>query len=184
MKKILTGLATSLLLVVALGTAAGAQDPVIGTVESDPATVPEEGEHVVTATGSGFLPDSTLLLGSCTSPAADLVPGVSSLEEITAAAVAISPLANCDLASALQVVTDADGAFTQEVTATIGTNFFLTAGTLDQAQSGATWIPILDPALAAQLAVTGVDSGMLAGAGLGLMALGAFAVHTSRRKED
>jgi hypothetical protein len=184
MKKILTGLATSLLLVVALGTAAGAQDPVVGIVESDPATVPEAGEHTVTATGSGFLPDSTLLLGSCTAPGDELVPGVSSLDEITAAAGAINPLEHCDLGNALQVTTDADGAFSQEVTATMDTNFFLSAGTLDGSQAGGVWIPILDPALAAQLAVTGVDSGMLAGAGLGLMALGAFAVHASRRKED
>lgn len=182
MKKILSALAASLLLVLTFAAPAGAQT--VGSVESDPATVPAEGEYTVTASGAGFLPDSVLLLGSCTSPADTLVPGVSDTDTITEAALAISPLEHCDIANALQVTTDADGAFSQEVTATIGANFFLTAGTLDGSQSGAIWIPIVDAAAAGQLAVTGVDSGVLAGAGVAMIALGAFAVHTSRRKED
>ena len=171
------------MLVVAFGSAAGAQDAVIGSVESDPATVPEAGEATVTATGAGFLPDSVLLLGSCTSPADELVPGVSTVEEITAAAGAIDPLANCDLAGALQVTTDADGAFSSEVPADIGANFFLTAGTLDGAQSGATWIPIVDPDAAAALAVTGTESSTLALIGAALLAVGMVAVAGARRSE-
>ena len=182
MKKILSVLAAAMMLVVSFATSAGAQT--VGTVESDPATVPAEGEYTVTATGSGFLPDSVLLLGSCTAPGDELVPGVSDADAIGAAAGGISPLEHCDVANALQVTTDADGNFSQEVTATIGPNFFLTAGTLDQAQTGGVWIPIVDAAAAGQLAVTGVDSGVLAGAGAAMIALGAFAVHTSRRKED
>ncbi len=183
MKKILTALATAALLTVTFTSVAGAQDPVIGTVVSDPATVPEAGEHTVTASGSGFLPDSVLLLGSCTSPADELTPGVSTTEEITAAAGSINPLENCDLTGALQVTTDADGNFTQEVTADIGANFFLTAGTLDQAQSGATWVPIVDPDAAAALAVTGVESSNLALIGTALLALGTVALLGARRRE-
>ncbi len=180
MKKILAALATSALLVVTFATAAAAQDPVIGTVVSDPATVPEAGEHTVIATGSGYLPDSVLLLGSCTSPADELIPGVSTLEEIGAAAVAISPTEHCDLATALQVTTDSDGGFTQEVTADIGANFFLSAGALDGSQAGATYVPIVDPAL---LAVTGVESTTILLIGATLLMLGMVAVAGSRRSE-
>lgn len=182
MKKILSALAAVTLLLVTFASAAGAQDPVIGTVESDPATVAEAGEHTVTATGSGYLPDSTLLLGSCTSPADELVPGVSTLEDIGAAAGAIG-IANCDVAGALQVTTDGDGNFSQEVTAEIGANFFLTAATLDQSQTGAVWIPIVDPEAAAALAVTGTESSTLALIGAALLAVGMVAVAGSRRSE-
>lgn len=189
MKKILSALTASLLLVMAFATAAGAQDEtVVGTVTADPATVSEAGEATVTASGEGFLPDSALLLGSCTSPADELVPGVSTPDEIAAAAGAISPLEHCDIANALQVTTDADGNFSQEVTAEIGANFFLTAGTLPgtpNPQAGATWIPIVSAdAAAGQLAVTGVESGVLAGVGAAMVALGAAAVRSSRRRED
>lgn len=180
MQKTLAALAAALLAVLVLATPAGAQDPVIGTVSSDPATVPEAGEHTVTASGSGFLPDSTLLLGSCRAPGDELVPGVSSTEEITAAAQSIDPLVNCDVAGAQQVTTDGDGNFSMDVTATIGPNFFLTAGTLDQAQSGAVWIPIVDPDAAA-LAVTGAEHWATAGFGIAMVLLGAFAVFGSRR---
>lgn len=183
MKKILSAIAAAALLLVTFATAAGAQDAVVGTVTSDPATVAEAGEHTVTASGSGFVPDSVLLLGSCTSPADELVPGVSSTEEITEAAGAIDPLANCDLANALQVTTDGDGNFTEDVTAEIGPNFFLTAGTLDQSQAGAVWIPIVDPEAAAALAVTGAESSTLALVGAALLAVGMVAVAGARRSE-
>ncbi len=184
MKKILSVMAASLMFVLSFATVAGAQDSVVGTVTSDPATVPAAGEYTFTAEGSDFLPDSTLLLGSCTAPGDTLVPGTSTPEEIGAAAGGISPLEHCDVANALQVTTDADGKFSQEVTATIGDNFFLTAGTLDGAQGGAVWIPIVDVAAAGQLAVTGVDSGVLAGAGAALMVAGAGALHLARRRES
>jgi len=195
MKKILASLAAALLLVLSLATAVGAQeDPVVGTVTSDPPTVPTAGEHTLTATGTGFVPDSTLLLGSCTSPADTLVAGVSTPDDITAAAVAISPLEHCDVANALQVTTDSDGSFEQEVTATIGDNFFLTAGTLPgqpDPQQGAVWVPIVADEAAtgaaadeADLAVTGVESGMLAGVGVALLLIGASAVELGRRRED
>lgn len=177
MKKILAITATTLLAVLAFAVPAGAQDPVIGIVTSDPATVPEAGEATVTASGSGFLPDSVLLLGSCVSPADELVPGVSSIEDAVAAAGAINALEDCDLAAALQVTTDADGNFSQEVTADIGANFFLTAGTLDGSQAGAIWIPIVDPALA----VTGIDAGVAAIVGLALLIAGVVAFGASRR---
>ncbi len=41
MKKILTALATAVLLLVTFASTAGAQDAVVGTVTSDPATVAE-----------------------------------------------------------------------------------------------------------------------------------------------
>ncbi|MDW3180169.1 MAG: hypothetical protein R8J94_22525 [Acidimicrobiia bacterium] len=182
MKKILSALATVALLTVTFASAAGAQDPVVGTVVSDPASVPEAGEHTVTATGTGYLPDSALLLGSCTSPADELVFGEASAEDIGAAAGAIG-IADCDLATAIQVTTDADGSFTQEVTADIGANFFLTAATLDQSQQGAVWIPIVDPEAAAALAVTGVESSTLALVGAALMLMGMVAVAGARRSE-
>jgi len=183
MRKILSALVAAALLTVTFASAAGAQDPVVGSVESDPASVPEAGEHTVTASGSGFLPDSVLLLGSCTSPVDELTPGVSTVEEITTAAVSINPLEHCDLANALQVTTDADGNFSQEVTATVAPNFFLTAGTLDQAQSGAVWIPIVDPAAAAALAVTGSGSSTIAMFGAALLAIGMVALLGARRSE-
>jgi len=182
MRKILSVLAVALLTLLATtGTVAAQDEPVVGTVTSDPATVPEAGEQTVTASGEGFIPESTILLGSCTSPADTLVPGTSSEEDVLAAAVAIDPFADCDIAGALTIETDADGAFTAEVTAEIGPNFFLTAGTISgPPQQGAIWVPIV-PEGAAQLAVTGVDSGVLAGAGVALIAMGAVAVRRSRQ---
>lgn len=183
MKKVLTALAAAMLLVVSFAGMAGAQDTVVGTVVSDPATVPEAGEHTVTATGSGYLPDSDLLLGSCTSPADELVPGVSTPEEIGAAAGEISPIVHCDLATALSITTDSDGNFSQEVTANIGPNFFLTAGALDQSQAGAVWVPIVDPDAAA-LAVTGAESSTFALIGAAMLVMGFFAVAGARRFES
>lgn len=183
MKKIVSAFAALLLAVLAFAPAAGAQDTHIGTVESDPASVPEAGEYTLTATGSDFLPDTDILLVACTSPADELVPGVSTIEEITAAGFAISPIADCDIANAAQVSVDSDGAFSEELTVTVGPNFFFSAGTIDGTQAGAAYVPIVDPAVAAQLAVTGVDSGLLAGAGAALVLMGAVAVRASR-KED
>ncbi len=184
MKKMLAALLAVALMMLGLTGTASAQDeePVIGTVESDPPAVPAAGEYTVTATGAGFIPESTILLGSCISPADTLVPGVSTVEEITAAAGAIDALADCDLTTALTIETDADGAFEAEVTAEIGDNFFLSAGTITGApQAGAVWIPIVDPA-AAQLAVTGVESSHLALLGTALVLFGALAVQVSRRR--
>lgn len=196
MKKILSALAAIALLLVTFASAAGAQDePVVGTIVSDPQTVPEAGEHTVTAIGSGFLPESDVLVGSCTSPSDELVPGVSSDEDIAASGAAISLLQHCDIAGALQATTDADGNFTLEVTAEIGPNFWLVAGTLDQSQSGGTWVPIVDAEAAPvdaettaeeeeeDLAVTGADSSTLALVGAALLALGVVATMGARRSE-
>ena len=183
MKKILSAIAAAALLLVTFATAAGAQDQVVGTVTADPATVPEAGEHTFTVSGSGFLPDSDLLMGSCTSPADELVPGVSTEEDIAAAGAAINPLENCDLANALAVTTDADGNFEAELTAEIGPNFFVSGGTLDTSQIGGTWIPIVDPEAAAALAVTGAESSTLALVGAALLAVGMVAVAGARRSE-
>lgn len=186
MKKFLSAIAVAGLVLVSFAGAAGAQDDetTVGTVTADPATVPAAGEHTFTASGEGFIPDSTILLGSCTSPSDTLVPGVSTDEEIVASGGEIDPLADCDLANALTIEVDADGNFTAEVTATVGDNFWVTAGTITgPAQAGGTWIPIVDAAAAGQLAVTGVDSGVLAGAGVAMIALGAVAVRHARRED-
>jgi len=46
----------------ALAVPASAQDAVIGTVVADPALVPEAGEYVINATGSEWIPDTSILL--------------------------------------------------------------------------------------------------------------------------
>lgn len=186
-------------------TAVAQDDAVIGTVESDPATVPEAGEYTMTATGSEFIPDTTVLLVKCTSPADVLVPGVSDLEEITAAAGEINPLADCDIAAAQNVEVDGDGGWTAELTAEVGDNFFLSAGALDGSQAGATWIAIVPEGAAeeaaeeepveeeeeaaaeeeeeapAALADTGVDTGLLAVVGTAVLGAGVMLARESRR---
>lgn len=162
---------------------ASAQDTVIGTVTADPAAVPAAGEYDLTATGSGFIPDTSILLGKCTSPAPTLVPGVSTLEEITAAAGAISTLVDCDVASAQNVEVDGEGNWSASVTAEVGDNFFLSAGALDGSQAGATWVPIVDAGAAGgeELPNTGVDTGLLAVIGGAVLGAGALMTREARR---
>ncbi len=181
MKKLLTMLA-AIVMVAAFAAPAGAQDTVTGTVEADPATVPAAGEHTLTANGSGFIPDTTILLGACTSPADTLVPGVSSVDEITEAALAIDALVDCDLATALNIEVDGDGNFSAEWTGEVGDNFFFSGGALDGSQAGAVWVPIVDPA-AAELAVTGAESWMIALFGVALLAVGALSLRGARRMD-
>jgi len=132
------------------GTAQAQDDVVVGTVVADPATVSSAGEYTLTATGSEFIPDSSVLLVACVSPADLLVPGASSLEEIVAAAGLIDPLADCDIAAAQNVDVDGDGGWSADLTAEVGDNFFLSAGALDGSQVGATWIPIVTAAADAE----------------------------------
>lgn len=146
MRKALFALVAMVLASLSLAGTASAQDAVIGTVTGDPAQVPAPGEYTMTATGADFIPDTQILLVACISPADTLVPGVSTLEEITAAATAIDALADCDIAAAQNVDVDSNGAWTAELTAEVGDNFFLSAGALDGSQAGATWIPIVGEA--------------------------------------
>jgi len=148
MRKLFVALVALVLASLSLAGTAQAQDAVIGTVTAEPASVPEAGEYTMTATGSDFIPDTAILLVKCISPADTLVPGASDLEEITAAAQAISPLADCDIAAAQNVEVDGDGGWTAELTADVGDNFFLSAGALDGSQAGATWVPIVGAAAA------------------------------------
>jgi hypothetical protein len=181
MKKLMTIFATALIAVVAFAAPASAQDEaVIGTVESDPASVPEAGMYDLTATGSGFIPDTDIILVACTSPADTLVPGVSDLDEIVAAGNAISPLEDCDIANAVQVTVDSDGNWSESATVEVGDNFFFSAGALDGSQAGATWIAITDPAMA-ELAVTGAESWIIALFGAALLAVGALTLGGARR---
>jgi len=178
---------------------AEAQDAQIGEVTAEPATVPEAGEYTFTATGAGFIPDTSIIVLKCVSPADELVPGVSDLDTIVAAAGAISPLEDCDIAAAQNIDVDGDGGWTAELTAEVGANFFLSAGALDGSQAGATWVPIVpaaaeeaeEPAEAeeeaaeeeddAELAETGVETGLLAVVGAAVLGAGALAVRESRR---
>jgi hypothetical protein len=186
--------------------AAGAQDAHIGTIDADPATVPEAGEYTLTANGSGWLPDTSILLTACVSPADTLVPGVSDLDTIVAAAGQIEPLSHCDLATAVPIDVDSDGNFTADLTAEVGDNFFFSAGALDGSQAGAAWIPIVDPAAAAAaeeeaaeeepaeeeaaeeepaeeeaLAETGVETGLLAVVGAAVLGAGVMVGREARR---
>lgn len=196
MRKLLTALLAVLVASLSFMGAAGAQDAHIGTVESDPASVPEAGEYTLTANGSDWLPDTSILLTACVSPADTLVPGVSTLDEIVAAAGEISPLEHCDLATAAPIDVDSDGNFSAELTATVGDNFFFSAGALDGSQAGATWIPIVDPAAAAaaaddaaeeepaeeeDLAETGVETGLLAVVGTAVLGAGVMVAREARR---
>ncbi len=180
MRKLLATLSVLFVATLMLAAPAGAQT--IGTITTDPPIVPEAGEYEITANGSGYIGGTDILVGSCTAPGDALVFGVSTTDEITATLQAINPLADCDVANAQTVTVADDGTWTLTGTFTVGDNFSFTAGTLDQSQAGATWIPIGDPAAAA-LAVTGVDSWTITLFGIGLVALGAGALYGSRRFE-
>lgn len=143
MRKALIAAVAIVLASMGLAGTASAQDAVIGTVTADPAQVPAPGEYTFSATGADFIPETQILLVACVSPAETLVPGESDLEAITAAATAIDALADCDIGNAQNVDVDADGAWAAELTATVGDNFFLSAGALDGSQAGATWIAIV-----------------------------------------
>jgi len=201
MRKVLFALVAVLLASLSITATAVAQDAVIGTVEADPATVPEAGEYTMTATGSDFIPDTSVLLVKCVSPSDTLVPGVADLEEITAAATAIDALSDCDIASAQNVDVDSDGGWTAELTAEVGDNFFLSAGALDGSQAGATWVAIVpegasddaddagddEPAAEeeddepAALADTGVETGLLAVVGTAVLGAGVMITREGRR---
>lgn len=189
-----------------LTSVADAQDAQIGEVTADPATVPEAGEYTFSANGTGFIPDTSIIVLKCVSPADELVPGVSDLETIVAAAGEISPLEDCDVAAAQNIDVDGDGAWTAELTAEVGPNFFLSAGALDGSQAGATWIAIVpegageaaeeeaaeeeaaeeeaaedEPEADAALADTGVETGLLAVVGAAVLGAGALALREGRR---
>ena len=208
MRKALIALVAMVLASLSLVGTAQAQDAVIGTVVSDPATVPAPGEYTMQATGSDFIPDTQVLLVACTSPAATLVPGQSDLEEITAAATEINALADCDIAAAQNVEVDGDGAWSAELTAEVGDNFFLSAGALDGSQAGATWIAIVpegageeeeaaeeepaeeeeaaeeEAAEDEELADTGVETGLLAVVGAAVLGAGVLVAREGRRFRD
>jgi LPXTG-motif cell wall-anchored protein len=178
MRKILMAMTIIVLASLSMVGTAQAQDAVIGTVVSDPAMVPAAGEYTMTATGSDFIADTAVLLVACVSPADTLVPGVSDLAEIVAAANAISPLADCDLAAAQNVEVDGNGGWTAVLTANVGDNFFLSAGALDGSQAGATWIPIVP---SSGLPNTGAETGLLAIVGTAVLGAGVLVAGVGRR---
>ena len=196
MRKLLSAMVAMVLVSLSLAGTAQAQDAVIGTVTSDPATVPAPGEYTMTATGADFIPDTSVLLVACVSPADTLVPGSSDLAEITAAAGKISALVDCDIANAQNVEVDSGGSWSASLTATVGDNFFLSAGALDGSQAGATWVAIVPAAPAttdaddadaeeeeedAELAETGVETGLLAVIGTAVLGAGVLVTREGRR---
>lgn len=196
MRKLLSAMVAMVLVSLSLAGTAQAQDAVIGTVTSDPATVPAPGEYTMTATGADFIPDTSVLLVACVSPADTLVPGSSDLAEITAAAGEISALVDCDIANAQNVEVDSGGSWSASLTATVGDNFFLSAGALDGSQAGATWVAIVPAAAAttdaddadaeeeeedAELAETGVETGLLAVIGTAVLGAGVLVTREGRR---
>ena len=186
MRKLLATLSVLFAVVLVLAAPAGAQDEtVIGSVEVNPPLVPEAGTYDLEVTGTGFIPDTDVVVGTCTAPGDTLVFGESSTEEITAAVseTLTGFTTNCDLANLVTASVDSSGNVTATFSgATVGDNLIVGVGALDQSQGGGTWVPIGDPA-AAQLAVTGVDSWTVTLFGIGLLALGAGALYGSRRFE-
>ena len=184
MKKIL-GIATVLLATILFLAPAGAQDPQVGTVTLDPATVPAAGDHDVTVSGTGFIPDSEVVIASCTAPGDTLVAGVSTDDEVAAAVTETLTgfVDNCDLAALTPASVDSDGSFTAEVTLAVGDNFILGAGALDQSQAGGIWLPIVDAAAEPELAVTGAHSWSIAIAALAAILAGFGLLVAGRRHE-
>jgi hypothetical protein len=179
MRSLTGALAIAIMAILAVAAPAGAQDMQVGEMVADPATVPEAGEYEITATGSGMIPDTDVLLTACVSPADELVPGVSTEEEIVAAAEMLG-LETCDIGAAQSISVDSDGNFTATVTITVGVNTFLTAGDIAQTQAATTWIPIVS-AEPTQLAETGANTLPVVLAGFILIAVGGLAVRVSRR---
>lgn len=184
MKKIL-GIATVLLATILFLAPAGAQDPQVGTVTLDPATVAAAGDQDITVSGTGFIPDTDVVVGTCTAPGDTLVAGVSTPDEIAAAVTeTLTGFATyCDLAALTPATVDSDGNFSVEIATTVGDNTIVGGGALDQSQAGGTWLPIVDPAASAELAVTGVDSSVIAFAALAAILAGFGLLVASRRQE-
>lgn len=183
MTKIL-GIATVLLAIILLVAPAGAQETQLGSLISIPNNVPTAGEYTITADGLGFIPDTEIVLAACTATE-DLVLGITTDDEITEILTATGAAFTevCDLANLTPAAVDSEGHFNQEVTVTIGDNFVLIAGALDQSQGGAVWIPVLDSSAAAQLAVTGAHSWSVAIAALAAILAGFGLLVASRRHE-
>ena len=178
MRRLTSAVAISVVTIMTLGAQAGAQD-VIGEIIADPPSVPEAGDYEITANGSGMIPDTGIIMTVCVSPADELVPGVSTEEEIIEAATMIG-LENCDLAGALSVSVDSAGDFTATMTVTVGPNTFLSAGDVALTQAAVTWIPIVSAA-PTELAETGAESLPFVLVGFALIGLGAIAILGSRR---
>ena len=156
MKRILTVMAlASVLALFAFANQASAQDLVIGTLSADPPTVPTEGEHAFTVTGSGFIPNTSVFVLPCTLPGDPLSPA-SSAEAIEAAALSINATGgDCNLGNLTPAAIDADGAFSAQVTASVGANFAWVAGDNPTTQQGFVPVFIVDPAMMDDMAPEG-----------------------------
>lgn len=188
MRKLFLALMVLVLAGVGLAGTASAQDAQLGTVTADPQTVPAPGEYTFAATGAGFIPDTDILVLKCTAPGDALVPGAS-VEEITATALMIDPLADCDVGAAQNVAVDSDGNWTASLTAEVGDNFFLSAGDLAGTQAGVTWVPIIpepeaiseEPAADEELPNTGVETTLMGVIGVAVLGAGVLVAREARR---
>lgn len=131
-----------------------ALDVQVGTVRIEPATVPAPGEHELTLTGENFIPGTGIAVVPCIIPGEPLVFGEVTLPEANNRIGTINPLADCLLGAAIGVQVDVDGTFTLTETFDVsgapdpsspdGTNFVIGAGSADGAQTGGTWLPVVD----------------------------------------
>jgi hypothetical protein len=183
MRKVLIALVAILLASLSLTATAEAQDVQAGTVVADPQFVPAAGEYTFTATGSDFIPNTSVLLLKCTLPG----DTVTSVDEAIAAAAELDPLADCDISAAQNVEVDGEGGWTAELTAEVGDNFLLSAGDLAGTQAGGAWVPIIsaetisEDAEEEELAETGVETGLLAVVGTAVLGAGVLVVREGRR---
>ena len=152
----------------------------VGTLTADPPTVPAEGEHTFTVTGSGFIPNTSVFVLPCTLPGDPLTPA-SSAEEIGASMAALDATGgDCDLGSLTPAAIDGDGNFSVEVTAAVGQNFAWVAGDAPPStQNGLVPVFIVDPSMMAPEGGADTGFGGMADSGSSLvvpLAAGLFAV--------
>ena len=104
----------------------------------DPATVPFEGDHDFTITGTGFEPGSAVFVLICTIPG-DPVTAFTPAEDLETA-MARTQRSDCDLGTAQTVNLQSDGFFSVRRSAEIGTNFAWVAS--DAAETQSTIAPV------------------------------------------
>lgn len=154
MRKILAFAAlASLMALSGLTGPVSAQD--VQTLSADPPTVPAEGEHSFTVTGSGFTVASVFVL-PCTYPGDPLTPA-STQAEVVAALTSINSSTDCDLGRLTPAPIGADGTFSVDVTGDIVQNFAWAAGDAGMTESAVIPIFIVDPDSA--VPVGGVEAG-------------------------
>ena len=100
---------------------------------ADPATVPREGSHDFTLSGTGFDPGLTVYVLECIIPG-DPVTHETPADELAAARDKVDR-SDCDLGTAQPVTADSSGSFSVQRSATIGMNFMWAASDIAETQS-------------------------------------------------